>query len=136
MITTLIVLGGIITYFILGMVLCRPALSPLYNMLDSTGRVYRPGTPDKVMHQVTLAYSGMVLVWPLSVLWVVCWLFARPRTPQYHEHLNSIERKRLEKELKEAQEVIAEFDARRRASVNPPPPQHGLKEHIRRNYNR
>jgi hypothetical protein len=122
MITAAIVIGSIISYIFIGLVVCRPALSPLYGMLDSTERIYRPGTPDQVMRQVTLAYSGMVLIWPLSILWVVCWLFTRSRTPQYREHLDSVERKRLEKELKEAQQTITEFTTRQQP-VPPPPPQ-------------
>jgi hypothetical protein len=122
MITLLIVFGSIFTYVILGLVVCRPALTPLYSMVDGPDRDYRPSSPEQVMRQVTLAYSGMVLFWPLSMVWVICWLFARSRTPQYREHLSSVEKKRLEKELKEAQKTIAEFSARRQP-VPPAPPQ-------------
>jgi hypothetical protein len=120
MITTLIVLGSIFTYFVLGMLICSPALKPLYAAVEDYSRSeYHKITPEAIMRQVIGWYSLIVMLWPLSFVWVMCWVYARPRTPQYRAHIDAEIQKRLQTELTEAQRIIKEFSNRNMPNLPP-----------------
>jgi hypothetical protein len=115
---TLIVFASIAVYLLIGILILRPALGMLYSMVQhylkyrSFYRSRLADKPDLMLPWVAVWYGITTLVWPIAIWAMLIWMVVRKSTPQYTEHLTNIALAKSERELAEANRVIAEFGRR------------------------
>lgn len=106
---TLIVLSSIVLYLFIGFVGTRPVLEPLYESYKRLSS-FRP--PQQIVQLVAWTMVPLIILWPVTVMWVLAWKMALKRTPQYQQMLAEKEASMQRAALLDAQRVIADFQKR------------------------